>query len=75
LLVGLLWAYIQLGDVQQGSRDNIVTAGLRLLLVLGSLAGALRLMLFLRRGRSPWIVVGYAGVGAATVLALVMAGD
>jgi peptidoglycan/LPS O-acetylase OafA/YrhL len=75
LLVGLLWAYVQLGDVQQGLGDNTVTAGLRLLLVLGSLAGALRLMLVLRRGRSSWIVVGYAGVGAATVLALVMAGD
>jgi hypothetical protein len=56
-------------------RDDLVTAGLRLLLVLGSLAGTLRLMLALRRGRSRWIVTAYAGVGAATALALVMAGD
>lgn len=73
--VGLLWAYVRLNDVQQGPEDSIVTAGLRLLLVLGSLAGALQLMLVLRRSRSSWIVVGYAGVGASTVLALVMAGD
>jgi hypothetical protein len=59
----------------QRLQNDLVTAGLRLLLVLGSLAGMLRLMLALRRSRSRWIVVGYAGVGAATALALVMAGD
>jgi len=55
--------------------DELVTAGLRLALVLGLLAGALWLMAVQRRRRSRWVLTGYAGVGAASVLALVMGVD
>jgi len=56
-------------------RDERLTAGLRLALVLGLLAGALWLMAWQRRRRSRWVLVGYASVGAAGVLALVMGVD
>ena len=56
-------------------RDELVTAGLRLVLVLGLLAASLALMVRQRRRRSRWAVAGYAGVGAAGVLALVMGVD
>src|SRR5919106_842578 len=56
-------------------RDELLTAGLRLALVLGLLAGALRLMAWQRRRRSRWVLVGYASVAAAGVLALVMGVD
>ena len=56
-------------------RDELVTAGLRLALVLGLLAAALRLMAWQRRRRSRWVLAGYAGVGASAVLALVMGVD
>lgn len=55
--------------------EQLVTAGLRLLLVLGSLAAALSLMARQRRRRSRWVVSGYASVGAAAALALVMGVD
>jgi len=57
------------------NRDELVTAGLRLALVLGLLAGALRLMVWQRRRRSRWALGGYAAVGAAGALALVMGVD
>lgn len=56
-------------------RDELVTAGLRLALVLGLLAATLRLMAWQRRRRSRWVLAGYAGVGASAVLALVMGVD
>jgi hypothetical protein len=56
-------------------RDELLTAGLRLVLVLGLLGGALRLMVWQRRRRSRWVLAGYASVGAAGALALVMGGD
>jgi hypothetical protein len=56
-------------------RDELLTAGLRLALVLGLLAGALRLMAWQRRRRSRWVLAGYASVGAAGVLAVVMGVD
>jgi hypothetical protein len=56
-------------------RDELVTAGLRLALVLGLLIGALRLMAWQRKRRSRWALTGYAGVGAAGALAMVMGVD
>lgn len=56
-------------------RDELLTAGLRLALVLGLLAGALRLMAWQRGRRSRWVLAGYASVGAAGALALVMGVD
>jgi hypothetical protein len=56
-------------------RDELLTAGLRLALVLGLLAGSLRLMAWQRRRRSRWVLAGYASVGAAGALALVMGVD
>jgi len=47
----------------------------RLLYVLLALGGAFALLDRLRRRRSRYLVVGFAAVGAATVLAIVMAGD
>lgn len=59
----------------QRRHDDLVTAGLRLVLVLAGLGAALWLLVTLRRRRSRWIVAAYAGVGAAAVLALVMGID
>jgi hypothetical protein len=56
-------------------RDRLVTAGLRLGLVLAFLAAALALMARQRRKRSRWVVAGYAAVAAVAVLALVMGID
>jgi hypothetical protein len=56
-------------------RDELLTAGLRLALVLGLLAGALRLMVWQRRRRSRWVLAGYASIGATAALALVMGVD
>jgi hypothetical protein len=56
-------------------RDELLTAGLRLALVLGLLAGALWLMTWQRRRRSRCVLAGYAAVGAAGALALVMGVD
>lgn len=55
--------------------DDLVTAGLRLLLVLGLLGAALSLMARQRRRRSRWAMTGYAAVGASAVLGLVMGVD
>ena len=56
-------------------RDKLVTAGLRLVLVLVLLGASLWIVARQRRRRSRWAVAGYAGVGAAGVLALVMGVD
>ena len=56
-------------------RDELITAGLRLLLVLGLLGVSLWVMARQRRRRSRWVVAGYAGVAAAGMLALVMGVD
>ena len=56
-------------------RDELITVGLRLALVIGLLIAALRLMAWQRRRRSRWALTGYAGVGAAGALALVMGVD
>ena len=56
-------------------RDQLITAGLRLALVLGLLIAALRLMIWHRRRRSRWALTGYASVGAAGALALIMGVD
>ncbi|WP_445147818.1 zinc ribbon domain-containing protein [Baekduia sp. Peel2402] len=59
----------------QRQRNRLTTFGLRLVLVLGLLIGALGLMTWQRRRRSRWAPTGYAGVGAAGVLALIMGID
>jgi hypothetical protein len=56
-------------------RDELLTAALRLGLVLGSLAAALAFMAWQRRRHSRWVAAGYAWVGAAAATALVMGGD
>jgi len=56
-------------------RDELLTAGLRLALVLSMLAAALYLMAWQRSRRSRWVVVGYASVSAAAALGLVMGVD
>jgi hypothetical protein len=56
-------------------RDRLITFGLRLVLVLGAMIAALRLMAWHRRRRSRWALVGYASVGAAGALALIMGAD
>jgi hypothetical protein len=59
----------------QKQRNRLITVGLRLALVLGLLVAALRLMIWQRRRRSRWALTGYAGVGAAGALALIMGVD
>jgi hypothetical protein len=54
---------------------DLIVAGLRVLLVLATLAGGLWLLSALRQRRSRWIVVAHAAVGAATALALFTVGD
>jgi hypothetical protein len=61
-------------DAEQ-RRDELLTAGLRLALVLGLLAGALRLMAWQRRRCSRWVLAGYASVSAAGVMAVLMGVD
>ncbi len=55
--------------------QRLVTGLLRLALVLAALAVSLRLLVVLRRRDSRWITVGYGSLGAATVLAVVLAVD
>lgn len=56
-------------------RDELITAALRLVLVVALLIVALVVMARQRRRRSRWVLTGYAGVGAAGALALVMGVD
>lgn len=56
-------------------RAALVTAVLRLVLVVALLAAALWTMSALRRRRSRFLVAGYAGVAAATALGFVMGVD
>ena len=59
----------------QRRHNRRITVGLRLALVIGLLVAALRLMVWQRRRRSRWALTGYAGVGAAGALALIMGLD
>lgn len=59
----------------QKRNDRLITFGLRFALVLGLMIAALRLMTWHRRRRSRWALAGYAGVGAAGALALIMGID
>jgi hypothetical protein len=56
-------------------RHDLIVLGLRLVLVLGGLAGALVLLGRLRRRHSRYLPAALAWVGAWAALALVMAGD
>lgn len=54
---------------------DLLSLGLRLLLVLVMLLGSLRLIAHLRARESRWLPAGFSAVGAATIMAVVFAFD
>lgn len=56
-------------------REAFISFALRLPLALVSIAGSLLLLTRLRRRRTRWLALGFAAVGYATILSLVLAAD